>query len=413
MDSTTVILLIALLASAFFSSTEIAFVISNKIKLEILARKKNVAAQQLHYYIKAPEKFYTTILIWNNVAAITFASVSAIVLKEAYHLHDIQILLISTLVLLLLGELIPKYFAQEFADTFILFAAIPIRFVTFLSHPLVSFISSISKLFEKSQMLNEASVRSLITKDDVEALLAESYAEGKVDHKESNLIKRVLDLREQRIYEAMRPRTEIIGVEISATIEEVIQIFIESSFSKLPVYDENIDNLKGFVLAHDVFSSPSSVQEIMRDLHFIPETKRTADVLEEFLSKRVSIAAVVDEFGGTSGIVTMEDIIEELFGEIKDEYDVEENICKKLNEKEYLISGKVEIDFVNEKFDLKLPLGDYVTVSGLITSRGGKIPTQGEIIGFDQYDIMILRATLVKVDLVKITKKAVEQMGTI
>ena len=403
MDRDFIILFLALTASAFFSSIEIAFVISNKIKIEILARKKNVAAENLLFFVKNPERFFSTILVWNNIVNIAFASLAAIVLYEKYHFNNFQILLISTGILLLFGELLPKYFAREFADKFILLASIPLRMFSIILKPLIIVISTASSFFTKSKSFNEASTRSLISREDLTTLLEESHEAGEVNKKESNLIKRVLDLREQRIYEAMRPRTEIIGVEISSTIEEVIQTFIDSAYSKLPVYEENVDNIKGFVLAYDVFSSPTDVHSIMREMHFVPETKKTAEVLEEFLSKRISIAAVVDEFGGTAGIVTMEDIIEELFGEIKDEYDVEENICRKLDENTFLISGKVEIDYVNEKYSLNFPLGDYETVSGFITSTSGKIPAQGDIIPIDKFEFNILRANQVKIDLVKLT----------
>ena len=405
MDTNIFILLFTLVASAFFSSTEIAFVISNKIKIEVLARKKNIAAENLLYFVKNPERFFTTILIWNNIVNISFVSLSAIVLYEKYHFSDLQILFLSTFVLLLFGELLPKYFAQEYADSFILWASIPLRIGAMILKPLITITSTFSSLFTKTKTLNEISTRSLITREDLESLLDESHKAGEVNRKESKLIKRVLDLREQRIYEAMRPRTEIIGVEITSSIEEVIQTFIESAYSKLPVYEENVDNIRGFVLAYDVFSSPTDVQSIMREMYFVPETKKTGEVLEEFLAKRLSIAAVVDEFGGTAGIVTMEDIFEELFGEIKDEYDVEENICKKLEENVFLVSGKVEIDFVNEKFSLNFPLGDYETVSGFITSQSGKIPAHGEIVSIGNYEFNILRATNVKIDLVKLTLK--------
>jgi len=408
MDTNIIILFLMIAASAFFSSTEIAFIISNKIKIEILARKKNIAAENLLYFVKKPEYFFSTILIGNNIVNISFASLFALLLFEHYRLNDFQILIISTVIILLFGELLPKYFAREFADSFILWASIPLRMVSVILKPLIIVTSSISSFFTKSKSLNEASTRSLMSREDLESLLEESHQAGEVNSKESNLIKKVLDLREQRIYEAMRPRTEIIGVEISATIEEVIHTFIESAYSKLPVYEENVDNIKGFVLAYDVFSSPTDVQSIMREMYFVPETKKTAEVLEEFLANSISIAAVVDEFGGTAGIVTMEDIIEELFGEIRDEYDVDENICKKIGENTYLISGKVEIDFVNEKYSFNFPVGDFETVSGMITSKSGKIPSQGETIVIGENEFFIIRANQVKIDLVKLTLKMKE-----
>ena len=223
-----------------------------------------------------------------------------------------------------------------------------------------------------------------------------------VNKTESDIISKVLDLGEQKVYEAMRPRTEIVGVEITQTIDEALSIFIDSGYSKLPVYEENLDNIKGVIFAYDIFKSPTDLKSIMKEIIFVPETKRTFDTLNEFLSRHVSVAIVIDEFGGTAGIITMEDIMEELFGEIRDEYDIEEDICRKISDNSYIISGKVEIDFINEKYNLNIPTGDYETIGGYITSRIGRIPTEGESFVIDNFNIQIARTTSIKIDLVKL-----------
>jgi putative hemolysin len=397
----TLIILICL--SGFFSGTEIAFVVANKIKVEIKARKKNLSAQSAHYYIKNSQTFFSTILIGNNVINIAFASISTIVLRYLFSLNELSILIISSSVILLFGELIPKYLARELSDRIILLTALPLRGITFLLYPFVKITSSISALLTQSSNVKAENVRFLFSKEDLQILVQESHKAGMVNKKESDIIGKVLNLGNQRVYEAMRPRTEIVGVEINSTIDEAFALFIDSGYSKLPVYDENLDNIKGIIYANDLFGSPKDIQSILKEAVFVPETKKSLETLNEFLSKRVTIAVVIDEFGGTAGIVTMEDIFEEMFGEIKDEYDVEENICRKISDNTYLISGKVEIDFINEKYDLNIPSGNYETIAGYITSEIGRIPAVGENISIDGYTISIVRATHIKIDVVRLT----------
>jgi CBS domain containing-hemolysin-like protein len=248
-------------------------------------------------------------------------------------------------------------------------------------------------------------VNYLFSKEDIELLVKESHEAGVVDKKESDIISRVFAMGDQKVYEAMRPRTEIIGIGIEQTINQALAIFVDAGYSKMPVYEENLDNIRGIIYANDLFKSPKNIQDVLKEAMFVPETKKSFELLNEFLSKRVSIAIVIDEFGGTAGMITIEDIIEELFGEIKDEYDIEEDICKKTEENTYIISGKVEIDFINEKYKLNIPTGDYETIGGYITSRLGRIPVQNENIVIDNFNITITRANQIKVELIKLVDK--------
>jgi CBS domain containing-hemolysin-like protein len=401
-----IILALLVLLSGFFAASEIAFVVANKIKVEIKARKKNIAAENALHFINDPQDFFSVVLIGNNIVNVAFASVSTVFLSAFFGFNEIKILLLSTFVLLIFGELLPKYFARELADRVVFVSAIPIRIVSFIIYPFVKFFSSISSLLTQSSNLKPENIRNLFSKEDIESLVKESHEAGVVNKKESDIISKVFDLADQRVYEAMRPRTEIVGIEINQTIDEALDLFIESGFSKLIVYDENLDNIKGMILTYDLFKSPENLQSIIREVIFVPETKKSFDMLNEFLSKQSSIAIVIDEFGGTAGIVTIEDIIEELFGEIKDEYDVEEDICRRIATDAYLISGKVEIDFINEKYDLNILPGDYETIAGYITSKIGRIPEQGEIVMLDNFTILIARASNIRIDLVKLTASA-------
>lgn len=391
-----------LIFSAFSSAAELAFVVSNKIKIEIRARKNDLSAKKALYFLKNPQYFFSTILIMNNIINVAFASIATIFLYTAFNLSEGEILIVSTIALLIFGELLPKYFAREFADAIIMMAIIPIRFISIILHPIVKLTSSISSILTRSENQNEENISFLFGKEDMQDLIDEGSEAGKVDEDDSDVISKVFELGEQKVYEAMTPRTDIVGVEINSSIDDVINTFIESGYSKIPVYEESLDNIKGIVLTYDMFKSPESLKSVMREVVFVPETKKTLDTLNELLEKRLSIAIVVDEFGGTAGLITVEDIIEEMLGEIRDEYDEDEEVLKKIDSSSYVISGRVEIDRINEEFELNIPEGDYETIGGFIITNIGRIPSRGEIIEIPPYKIQILYSDKTKIDLIKV-----------
>lgn len=399
------ILVILILLSAFFSSTELAFIVANKLKIEIRAKSKNITAMSAQYFINNTQDFFSTILISNNIINIAFASLSAVYLSVYFGLSEYGILIVSTLVLLFFGELIPKYLARELADGFVLVVSVPLRIVSYILYPFVKLLSHLSNVTIKSQQQQADNIYHLFDKEDVKFLFDESHKAGKVKKQEGSFIRKVLELGDQKVYEALTPRTEIVGLEINQSIDEAISAFIESGFSKIPVYEDNLDNIKGVILAKDLFTNPDTIKSILREVQFYPETKKSLEILNEFLTQNMSIAVVVDEFGGTAGVVTVEDIIEELFGEIKDEYDVDENICRKISKDSYIISGKVEVDLINEKYHINIPVGSYETVGGYIIERIGRIPKQGETFLLDNFQILIIRADKVRIDLIKLIYK--------
>ena len=403
MTEEIILLIVLLLLSGFFSGSEIAYVVANKLKIEVKARKKSAAAKSAKYFVSNPQSFFSTILIGYNVINIALASLSAVFLTEMFGWGEFSILLVSTFFILIFGEILPKYFARESADRVVFLTALPLRFFYLLFYPVVKVASLMSDRLTKPINVESEAVYHLFSREDIKGLMKESSQAGEMDEKESDIIEKVLDLGEQRVSEAMTPRTEIVGLEVNQTVEEAIELFISSGFSKLPVYVENLDNIKGIILAKDIFKSPGNLKSIIRDVSFIPETKKSLDVMNEFLDKKISIAIVVDEFGGTAGIVTIEDILEELFGEIEDEYDTEEEICRRISPDTYIISGKVEIDYINEKYDLNIEEGDYETLAGFITTKLGRIPSQGEVVKIDNFNILITRATVKKIELVKLS----------
>lgn len=398
-----IILFVLLIISAFFSGTELSFIVSNKLKIEVKARKKNIAAQSAYHFVKDNHDFFSTILIGNNIVNIAFASLATVFLTSYFGWSGYEILLAITIITLFLGELLPKYIAREGADTFIIYLSIPLRLISFILYPFNKITKHLLNVLTQSKQEAAENINHLFDKDDFIILLDEGQRAGKVKKDESNIITKVFDFTEQKIYESMRPRTEIVGIEINMSVKAAVKLFIDSGYSKLIVYEENLDNIKGVILAKDMFTNPVDIKNVTREIPFYPETKKSIEILNDFLNSNVSIAVIVDEFGGTAGIVTMEDIIEELFGEIKDEYDVEENICRKISNDSYILSGKVEIDNLNEKYDLNFPVGDYETIAGFIIEKLGYIPKSNENVTLDNYKFLIIRADKVRIDIVKLT----------
>jgi len=395
------ILILLLLFSGFFSSSEIAFIVANKIKLEIRSKKNKAAEKSAMYYVKNPHIFFSTILISNNIVNITFASLTTVFFVKYFRLGNFSILLISTFILFIFGELLPKYISREFADRMILITSLPLRLMTYLLYPFVKITSSISGLLLKPDITREEE-KQIIDKEDLQVLIDESSAVGNVTEEDSDIISKIFELRDQKIYETMTPRTEIVGVEINTSIDEVITTFIDSGFSKLPLYEENLDNIKGVVFAYDMFNRPKNLSSVTREIIFVPETKRSLEMLNEFLDKQISIAIVIDEFGGTAGLITVEDIIEEMLGEIQDEYDEDDEVCKKINAYTFVTSGRVEIDHLNEECGLQIPEGDYETIAGFVTSNIGRIPLRGENLEIGNLKFSILHSDKTKINLMKI-----------
>lgn len=396
-------MVLALIGSAYFSATEIAFVVANKIKIEIRAKQNVFGAQAARKIIKNPEEVFVTILVANNIVNITFASFFSLYLQQNFHLSEISTLILTTLIILTFGEIIPKAFTQEVADIAILYFSYPFRLFKTVLFPIVKLLEFISTYILKKLKI-DFNLPQILEKEDIKILLKESLEAGAVDKEDKKIIDRVIELGDQKVSEAMRPRTEIVACEINASIEELYQIFIDSGYSKIPIYEGSLDTIKGVVYLNDLFTDFEHITEIMKPINFYPETKPSIELLKEFISEGISIGIIVDEYGGTSGLVTTEDLIEELLGEIKDEYDIDENICRKIAENTYLISGRVEIDAIHENIAVQIPEGKYETISGYIMNRLGKIPSEGEEFVIDNFKFAVIKATPNRIELVKLVE---------
>jgi putative hemolysin len=397
-----IFLFLTLFFSAVFSGSEIAFLVANRLKIEVRARKKVTGARTALEFTKKPASFFSTVLIGNNIANVACSSIATALFGSLFGWGEFTILLVVSVSLLLFGEILPKEISRTVADYIIPAASLFIKFTRIILYPLVWFSELASHRILKTFRLRSTDISNLITRSDIDIAVRESRKSGTLDLENGTILVKAMYLAEQHVSEVMIPRTEIIAVDQSATIREVIGVFRRSGFSRLPVYKDTIDQIVGVVYAHDLFKRPRSLKHILREVLFVPETKKSVDLLKEFRNKGVTITIVVDEYGGTAGLVTTEDLIEELVGEIQDEYDVEDIVCREIDDKTYLLSGRVEIDHITEQYGLDIPDGEYETIAGYILSIGGSFPRSGDSIIADGFRITIENASATKIYLIKL-----------
>lgn len=397
-----ILIVITLLLSAFFSASEIAFVVANRLKLEVRARNKAFGAGVTLNLANKPERFLSTTLVGNNIANVACSSLSAVYLKYLLDLDDLTVFLIVSSAILLFGEIVPKSIFRDIADSIVVYSGMFLRAANYMLYPLVRFSSWTSGLIVGLFRVESSQVANFFTKHDLDLIVKESAEVGLVHREDRVLISRAFALGDQVVREVMIPRTEIVAIEKSASMRELHDLFVSSGFSKVPIYQDTLDKIVGVIHARDLFQKPKSIKQVMRDTMFVPETKKSTELLREFRENRMTMAIVVDEFGGTAGLVTVEDVIEEVLGEIHDEFDVEEVVYRKLATDVYLFSGRVETDFVNEKFGLGIPKGDYETLAGYVIGRLGKIPAEGEEYLVDRFKIIVIKATKTKLETLKL-----------
>ncbi|MCG8582331.1 MAG: hemolysin family protein [Bacteroidales bacterium] len=414
------IISLTLLLSAFFSGCEMAFFSSNKLLLELNKKKYPIPARIIDRFVRNPGIFLSTILIGNNVALVIYGLNMADLIKPAisqYFQSDIAILLIqtafSTLIILITAEFLPKTLFR-IHPTFILnvFAA-PLLFFYLLFYPLSRLTMGVSDFIIKSLLKARTMPEQanwMLSKVDLDNLLTEHHEKSDKDDEGANeikLLKNALDFSKLKIRECIIPRTELQVIEVNDELEPLRKQFMETGLSKILVYKDSIDNIIGYVHVSSLFKNPKKLRNIVSPISIIPETMTANKVLELFTKEHKSIALVVDEFGGTAGIVTLEDILEEIFGEINDEHDILEHIEEQVSENEYRFSARLEIDYLNEKYPIELPQSDdYETIAGLILFHNQSIPEINDIIKIDQFTFQILEASNARIELVKVSFEA-------
>ncbi|GAL68703.1 hemolysin family protein [Jejuia pallidilutea] len=420
-----VIIVVSLLLSAFFSGMEIAYVSSNKIHIEIEKKQEGILATVLRRLTAKPSKFITTMLIGNNIALVIYGFFMGDVLVKwfqsvlpsnyeaiNYFLTDLSLLsqtIISTFIILITAEFLPKVFFQIYANTLLKFLAVPAYIFYVLFTWISDFVIWISDLVLKYVFNTEGdNIQMAFTKVELGNYISEQMesveAHDEVDS-EIQIFQNALEFSQVKAREVMVPRTEIIAVDINDTVKSLNGLFTETGCSKILVYKDSIDDILGYVHSFELFKKPKTIKSILLPVEFVPGTVLISDVLNILIKKRKSIAVVLDEYGGTSGIMTVEDIVEELFGEIEDEHDTVVLKEQQIDEDTYRFSARMEVDYINETYKINLPEDEnYETLGGLIVNHTEEIPQKDEVIVMDTFQFTILEVSNTKIDLVEVKR---------
>ena len=405
-----IIILTTLVLSAFFSGFEIAYVSSNKVHLEILKKQEGVIANVLTKLTRKPSKLLATMLVGNNVALVVYGfemgKVMTALLPDFFQ-NVLWHTIISTLIILITAEFMPKVFFQIYANQLLKLFAIPAYFFYLLFYPLSSLVMWISDFvlrvfFKTKGDYVPLSFTKVELVDYISEQLENVPKKEEMDS-EVQMFQNALEFSGVKAREIMIPRTEIVAVELNESIENLIATFVSSGFSKILIYNENLDDILGYVHSFDMFKKPKNIKEVLIPIVNIPETIQINEVLNILTRKRKSMAVVLDEYGGTSGIVTLEDIVEELFGEIEDEHDKDKFIEEQLSETEYLFSARLEVEYLNETYHLEIPESEeYETLGGFIVLHNEGIPTQGELIQIPPFSFVIEACSQTKIETVRL-----------
>ena len=406
---------LCLIASAFFSGMEIAFLSSDKLRLELDRSRGGVSARILGVFYSRPDHFITTMLLGNNVALVIYGLLTAVLmepwLKSLLGENDVPILLaqsvISTLLILFVGEFLPKVTFRANPNRTMRFFAGILFLVYVLLYPFAWIIGLITRaiLFLAGQRTSSVAIRPQLSSLDLEYYLTHSSDDGQASgiETEVKIIQNAISFSGLQVRDCLRPRNEIVGASIDSTRAHLEELFIRTGLSKLIVYKENIDEVVGYIHSSEMFRGDDWQKRIVSAL-FVPESMQASTLMRLLMQKKKSIAVVIDELGGTAGMVTLEDIVEELFGDIEDEHDRQKRVAKRLDDRTFVFSGRMEIDDINEKFGLTLPEDeDFMTIAGYILYHHPSIPSQGQILEIGDLRFEILRSTSTKIVLVKMT----------
>jgi putative hemolysin len=418
--SSLTIVLITLIASALTSGTEIAFLSANKLRIELDRKKGSIAARIISNFVKHPSRFIATLLVANNVALVIYGIamseriLTPDVLQRVLPLRfqtQVNVLIVqsflSTLLILVAAEFIPKVLFRIDPNRILNVVALPIQLVYYFLYPVVAFTISLSKFIltriVRVQFIEEKPVFGRVDLD----LYIRDISTKNNQEEEMNtgiqMFQNALDFTEVRVRECMVPRKELVSIQVEEPVEELMKLFIETKLSRILVYRDNIDNIIGFVHSSEMFREPADIMEVLLPVTIVPEVMAANELLQLFIDQHRTIAVVVDEFGGTSGVVTMEDVMEEIFGEIQDEHDVTDTTEKKISENEYIFSGRLEIDVLNKKYDLEIPESEgFETLAGFIFHHHENIPEPNEEIIVPPFTFTIMYVKDNRIELVRL-----------
>ena len=409
-------ILITMAFSAYFSGMEIAFVSSNKLRFEMDRNEQSITSRILSIFYHNPNNFISTMLVGNNIALVIYGILMAELIEQnllaGYITNEFLLVLtqtiISTLIILVTGEFLPKTLFKINPNFTLSLFALPTFICYIVLYPISKFASGISGvlLLLTGTKINKEASEKAFTKVDLDHFI-QSSIENSANEEEINtevkIFQNALDFSSIKIRDCMVPRTEIIAIEDDASMEELMELFVEKGISKIIVYQDNIDNITGYIHSSELFREPANWQQCVRQLPIVPETMNANKLMKIFMQQKKSLAVVVDEFGGTSGIVALEDLVEQIFGEIEDEHDTTSYVAKEVGNNEYVLSGRLDIEKANEMFSLELPESDeYQTIGGLILHEYQSFPKAHEIITLGNFQFRILKVTATKIELVKL-----------
>ncbi|MBF4473321.1 hemolysin family protein [Flavobacterium sp. HJJ] len=412
------IIILCLILCAFFSGMEIAFISSNKIYLELEKKQDNFLSRILAKLTEKPSKFIAAMLIGNNIALVVYGFFMGDLLMRwllYFDLHFSEVIslliqtVISTLIVLITAEFLPKVFFQIYANSLIKFFAIPSYFFYKLFYLVSAFLIWISDFILKKFFKTDGDqVQLYFSKIELGNYITEQMSTVEDDEEvdsEIQIFRNALDFSGIKARDVMTPRTEIAAIDVMESIDGLKELFIETGYSKMVICQNSLDDIIGYVHSFDLFKKPSSIKEIIIPVEFIPETIYVKDAMNLLTKKRKSVAVVLDEYGGTSGILTIEDIVEELFGEIEDEHDLDEELAEKeLDSNSFLFSARFDVEYLNQTYKLAIPESDsYGTLGGFIVNFTKEIPQKGDKITIENYQFLIEEATNKKIELVKMT----------
>ncbi|MBT7424744.1 MAG: HlyC/CorC family transporter, partial [Flavobacterium sp.] len=405
MEVDITIILISIIFSAFFSGMEIAFVSANKLHIELEKKRKGFIPNILRKLTKNSSKFITTMLVGNNISLVVYSYFMGKVIVEYYDINSILIqTVISTILILVTAEFLPKAIFRVYANETLKVFALPAYFFYILLYVFSFFINGISDFFLKFIFRTDKDTQqTLFSKEELGDYITEQLEIGNDNEEEIDseiqIFQNALEFQKVKAREIMVPRTEILAIEIHETVSKLRESFINSGFSKILVYKTSLDDIIGHVNAFELFKKPKTIKSILLPVEIVPESMMINDVLNSLMKKRKSIAVVVDEYGGTSGMITVEDVVEELFGEIEDEHDVQELTDQIISEKEFKFSARLEIDYLNEEYNLNIPKEEaYETLGGFIIDHTENIPEKGEVLVILDYEITILGVSSSKIE---------------
>ncbi len=410
-----IIIIVSIFFSAFFSGIEIAFFSSNKLKIEIDSQKGKLSAYIISFFLRNSSMFVTSLLIGNNIALVIFGIQTAAILDpflQQFISVEVVVMLIqtilSTLIIIFTAEFLPKDIFRVYANTTLTIFAVPAFIMFVLLSPISIVATILSRVFLIFSNIKKEQYKNFLVfgKGDLVHFLTNDSKDSNpalYDKNNFKIFLNALEFSSVKLRECVKPRTELIAASVTDSIENTIPLFVESGYSKILVFSESIDNIIGYIHSSDILQNPASIQEILRETPCVPETMSAKKMLTQFINEKQSLAVVVDEFGGTAGIVTVEDIIEEIFGEIRDEHDLVDLVERKINDSEYIFSGRQEIDYLNEMYNLHISESEeYETLAGFFLHHHEKFPVVNSSITIENLKLSVLKITGTRIELIHV-----------